>query len=100
MNTQPQPEKPENEFQKIMDKLEQIDAKLSKLIEKKDNLNSAKMLDNSDMCLLFGITKRTLQRYRQKGVVPYYMMKGKPYYKAEEVQDALKRIMKDNRKSS
>ena len=92
----------DSEFQEIMNKLEQIDEKLAKMIEKKEKENQKpeKMLDNTDMCLLLGITKRTLQRYRQKGVVPYYMMKGKPYYKPEEVQEALKRIVKDNRKSS
>ena len=79
MNTQPtsDDENPKNEFRKIMNKLEQIDEKLSKMIENKEKENQKleKMLDNTDMCLLLGITKRTLQRYRQKGVVPYYMMK-------------------------
>jgi hypothetical protein len=83
------------EFQQIMDKLEQIESMLKKLTEKKDVLNGDELLDNGDMCAMLGITKRTLQRYRQKGVVPYYMMSGKPYYKASEVQESLKRIMKD-----
>ena len=87
-----------SEFQQIIEKLESILAMLNKLMEKKDSSKPEKMLDNTDMCMLLGITKRTLQRYRQKGVVPYYMMKGKPYYKADEVQEALKRIMKNNRK--
>ena len=87
-----------NEFQQIMDKLEQIIAMLAKLSEKKDNASSEDYLDNADMCALFGITKRTLQRYRQKGVVPYYKLRGKPYYKRDEVQECLKRIMKDRNK--
>jgi len=88
----------ENEFQQIMDKLEQIVAMLAKLSEKKDTAGSEDYLDNADMCALFGITKRTLQRYRQKGVVPYYMLRGKPYYKRTEVLECLKRIMKDRNK--
>ena len=98
MNTQPSSndENPKNEFREIMNKLEQIDAKLSQLTEKKDSQKPEKMLENTDLCLLLGVTKRTLQRYRQKGVLPYYMMKGKPYYKPEEVQEALKRIVKNN----
>ena len=91
-------EKPDNSFREIMDKLEQIDAKLTKLTEKKDCQKPEKMMENTDLCLLLGVTKRTLQRYRQKGVLPYYMMKGKPYYKPEEVQEALKRIIKNNNK--
>ena len=84
------------EFRQIIEKLEIIEAMLVKITTKKDLLKNEELLDNADMCALLGITKRTLQRYRQKGVLPYYMMKGKPYYKAGEVRDSLKRIMKDN----
>ena len=86
-----------SEFQRIIEKLEQIETAITIISGKKDSLVTEKLLDNSDMCLLFGITKRTLQRYRQKGVVPYYMLHGKPYYKASEVQGCLKRIMKDKK---
>ena len=82
------------EFEKIMVKLEKIEAMLIKLTEKKDALKNNGLMDNSDMCLLLGVTKRTLQRYRQKGVVPYYKMNGKAYYMPEEVKESLKRIMK------
>lgn len=84
------------EFQQIMEKLEQIEAMLIKLKNERGSLQTEDMMDNGDMCALLGITKRTLQRYRQKGVVPYYMMKGKPYYMPSEVQECLKRIYKGN----
>jgi len=84
-------------FEQILVKLEKLEAMLKKLTEKKDMLKSDDLMDNTDMCLLLGITKRTLQRYRQKGVVPYYMMSGKPYYKPEEVQECLKRILNDRK---
>ena len=48
-----------------------------------------KLLDNQDMCELLGVTKRTLARYRQKKLVTYYMIDGRTYYKASEVQDFL-----------
>ena len=41
------------------------------------------------MCELLGVTKRTLARYRQKKLVTYYMIDGRTYYKASEVQDFL-----------
>ena len=84
------------EFRQILDKLENIEAILTKLTSRKESLKSDELLDNGDICALLGITKRTLQRYRQKGVLPYYMMKGKPYYKPDEVQECLKRILKNN----
>ena len=47
------------------------------------------MIHNQDMCELLGVTKRTLARYRQKKLVTYYMIDGRTYYKASEVQDFL-----------
>ena len=41
------------------------------------------------LCELLGVTKRTLARYRQKKLVTYYMIDGRTYYKASEVQDFL-----------
>ena len=58
------------------------------------DLKSEKMLENADMCLLLGITKRTLQRYRQKGVLSYCEKNGKMYYKSEEVQEFLQKFNK------
>ena len=37
------------------------------------------------------MTKRTLARYRQKKLVTYYMIDGRTYYKASEVQEFLNR---------
>jgi hypothetical protein len=70
-----------------MDKLEQIVSILEKQTNPKDSLTTEGLMDNQDMCVLLGITKRTLQRYRQKGIVPFYMMGGKSYYKPSEVQE-------------
>lgn len=46
-------------------------------------------MDNHDLCQLLGITKRTLARYRQKKLVTYYMIDGRTYYKASEIEDFL-----------
>ena len=63
----------------IMERFDRIDDRLNRL------------LDNQDMCELLGVTKRTLARYRQKKLVTYYMIDGRTYYKASEVQDFLNR---------
>ena len=52
----------------------------------KDCLDGDTLLDNYDLCQLLGITKRTLARYRQKKLVTYYMIDGRTYYKASEVE--------------
>ena len=52
----------------------------------KECLEGDTLLDNYDLCQLLGVTKRTLARYRQKRYVTYYMIDGRTYYKASEVE--------------
>jgi excisionase family DNA binding protein len=89
-----EPNENKSDFQQIIEMLNLIQSILEEIAGKNDCINKEKWMDNADMCALLGITKRTLQRYRQKGVLPYYMMRGKPYYKKDEVQECLKRIFK------
>ena len=79
------------EFQQIMDKLDVMEKKLDRMTRVKDAMDGDKLLDNHDMCMLLGVTKRTLQRYRQLKKVIYYMIDGKTYYKSSEIQEFLKR---------
>ncbi len=46
---------------------------------------------NDDLRAILRVSKRTLARYRQKKLIPYYMTGGKVYYKVAEVQNFLKR---------
>jgi len=87
-----------SEFQQVMDKLDSINKKLDRMISVKDVMDGDKLLDNHDLCMLLGVTKRTLQRYRQHNKVTYYRIDGKTYYKASEIMEFLKKIndMKNN----
>lgn len=75
----------------IMERFDKIDRTLERMNKLKDCLDGDTLLDNYDLCRLLGITKRTLARYRQKKLVTYYMIDGRTYYKASEVQDFLNR---------
>ena len=79
-----------SEFQQIMDKLDVMDKKLDRMNKVKDAMDGDKLLDNHDLCMLLGVTKRTLQRYRYLNKIVYYRIDGKTYYKASEIQDFLK----------
>lgn len=46
-------------------------------------------LDNQEVCLLMNITKRTLQTYKDKGLLPYSRLNRKNYYKLTDVQALL-----------
>jgi len=84
----------DNEFQQIMDKLNSIDKKLDRMTNVKDAMDGDKLLDNHDLCMLLGVTKRTLQRYRQLQKIIFYRIDGKTYYKASEIQEFLQRFNK------
>ena len=84
-----------NEFsewmQKLYAKLEELckDIRVlrnaDKVLPEDDNL-----LDNQDLCLLFKVSIKTLQRYRAIGVLPYFTISGKVYYKAADVREFIK----------
>lgn len=73
-------------FALIIERFEKIDRALERMNKLKDCLDGDTLLDNHDLCQLLGITKRTLARYRQKKLVTYYMIDGRTYYKASEVE--------------
>ena len=49
-----------------------------------------KWLDNQEVCLMMNITKRTLQTYKDKGLLPHSRLNRKNYYKRSDVQALLK----------
>jgi len=48
-----------------------------------------KWLDNQDVCQMLDITKRTLQSYRDKGLLPFCRIQHKIFYKLEDVEKLL-----------
>lgn len=48
-----------------------------------------KWLDNQEVCLMLGITKRSLQTYKDKGLLPYSKLNRKNYFKLSDVQALL-----------
>ena len=45
-----------------------------------------KLLDNQDLAFLLKASFRTLQRYRAKGVLPYFTIGRKTYYRASDIR--------------
>jgi hypothetical protein len=81
----------EEMFRKILEKLECIDEKLQIRQQAVHPLDGDRLLDNQDLCQLFGVTKRTIARYRQKKLIRFYTIRGKVWYKASEVEEFLKK---------
>lgn len=48
-------------------------------------------LDNQAVCQILSISKRTLQTFRDKGLIPYSQIGHKCFYKPEDVKEFLER---------
>ena len=91
----------EDWMQKLMERLDRQDELLLSLRQscKAPNpMESIRMFDNQDLCMLLQISKRTLQRYRSIGALPYKTLGKKTYYSEEDVLTFLSEHVKDFRK--
>ena len=77
-------------FIQLMERFDKIEKMLERQNKMKECRDGDTLLDNYDLSKLLGVTHRTLARYRQKKLIRYYMIDGRTYYKASEINDFLK----------
>ena len=77
-------------FERLMVRFDRIDRHLEKMAIEEKLLEGEKLLDNQDVCQLLNISKRTLQRYRSSGELPYQMVYHKTFYKESDVEAFIK----------
>ncbi|MBB4035470.1 hypothetical protein GGR21_001363 [Dysgonomonas hofstadii] len=66
-------------------RFDKIDDRLYRMVHIKSFLDNDDLIDNQDLCTLLGVTKRTVQRYRNLKLIPYYKIDKKVYYKKSDV---------------
>jgi hypothetical protein len=72
----------------LLGRFDKIDKTLDRMNKLKECFDGDALLDNYDLCKLLRVTKRTIARYRQKKLIPYYTYdNGRVYYKASEVEE-------------
>lgn len=63
---------------------------MNKTIEKsKTDQMITKWLSSDEICRLLMISKRTLQTYRDRGILPFAQVSRKIYYKASDIDEYL-----------
>lgn len=72
-------------FKQIMSKLDAIEEKLNAKSEVPEEL----WLDNEQLCSYLNISSRTLQNYRDNGVIKFSQYGAKIWYRYQDVQDFL-----------
>lgn len=84
----------------IVQRLDKIEQMLNRMTNIKSCLEGDELIDNQDMRILLGVTTRTLQRYRDLNMIPFYKIDGRIYYKKSEVMEIFKnRIMRGDKSS-
>lgn len=72
--------------ERILKKLDVLETKVSKKEKVKHTVDGEALLDNQDVCMMLNVSKRTLQRYRSSGELPFKQIKRKTYYLDSDVQ--------------
>lgn len=81
-------------MEKLSKKLSEIGQDLKSLINTSEVFNEdEKLLDNQDLAFLLKVSKRTLQRYRASGKLPYFMIAHKTYYRTSDVREFVRSHM-------
>lgn len=95
----------ESWMRRLMDRLDRQEEQIAALTGKGRKpekevklLDGERLFDNQDLCLLLQVSKRSLQRYRSIGVLPYHMLRHKTYYKESDVLAFITTHIKEFRK--
>jgi hypothetical protein len=72
-------------MKRIMERFDAQDKTLAKMNKKPTTLDGEPLLDNTDLCQLLHVSKRTLQRYRSTGELPFQTLYHKTFYKESDV---------------
>ena len=74
-------------MQRILGQLERIEKKCVPDEEERPSIlpDGDRFLDNFDLCRMLNVSKRTLQRYRSSGELPYEMLHHKTLYRESDV---------------
>lgn len=90
----------------VIASLEKQDRMLAMLLRKEVETPSSplpliaeeRLLDNQDLCMMLQLSKRSLQRYRSIGALPYQRMGQKSYYRLDDVRAFVREYMDTFRK--
>ena len=81
-------------MRRIMERLDQLEQLQVPPFKPQTSVlpDGEKLLDNFDLCQLLNVSKRTIQRHRSSGELPFQRIGHKTYYKESEVR----RFIEDN----
>jgi hypothetical protein len=79
----------------ILEKLKDLETKINgKEKQVRYTVDGETLLDNQDLCFMLNVSKRTLQRFRSSGFLPYKRINQKLYYLESDVLKFIKEYLK------
>jgi hypothetical protein len=85
-------------MKRIWDKLENLEGKINGKGKVRYKIDGETLLDNQDLCFMLNVSKRTLQRFRTSGFLPYKRINQKLYYLESDVLKFIKEHLKQGNK--
>jgi hypothetical protein len=89
----------ESWMNRIWDKLEDLETQITGNKKERHKIDGETLLDNQDLCFMLNVSKRTLQRFRSSGFLPYKRINQKLYYLESDVLQFIKEHLKQGNKS-
>ncbi|MEI6900551.1 MAG: helix-turn-helix domain-containing protein [Bacteroidota bacterium] len=74
-------------YQRLSEKIDNIDRKLD--LKQGNTPFSETWLDIMETCAMLRVSKRTLQNYRDDGILPFSQVGGKIYFKVADLEQHL-----------
>ena len=71
-----------------------LENKVIKKEQARHRIDGELLMDNQDVCMMLNISKRTLQRYRSTGKLPFKRIDQKTYYLESAVRDFIRKHLK------
>lgn len=79
-------------WEMMMAKFEAFAESVELLCQQHGDKSMQKWLDNQDVCQILGISKRTLQTYRDNGTLPFTQINHKMYYRPQDIEQVINNL--------
>lgn len=77
-------------MKRIMERFDVLSDQLGLNNKQVSSIDGEQLLDNQDVLQKLKISRRSLQRYRSSGQLPYSTISGKLYYKLSDVNNLIR----------
>lgn len=79
-------------FESMMAKFEALAERMEILCRINSDKSIQEWMDNEEVCRILGISKRTLQAYRDNGILPFSQIGHKMYYLPQDVESVINKL--------